>query len=43
VKLSVSISDGIRRFKEDVEAVRFPDKEHSFTIKAEELKKIKKQ
>lgn len=42
VKLSASILDGIKRFKEDVEAVRFPDKEHSFGIKEEELKKMKK-
>lgn len=43
VKLSVSIADGLKKFKEEVEAGKFPDKEHSFTIKEEELKKLRKK
>jgi len=42
VKLSTLISDGIKRYKDDIESGRFPDEEHSFTIKEEELKKLKK-
>ena len=43
VKLSASISDGIKKFREEVETGRFPDKEHSFAIKEEELKKLRKK
>lgn len=43
VKLSISILDGIRKFKDEVEKGIFPDKEHSFTIKEEELRKLKKR
>ena len=43
VKLSTAILDGIRKFKEEVEAEKFPDKEHSFTIKEEEIKKLRKK
>ncbi len=43
VKLSVSISEGLKKFKEEVEDGKFPDKEHSFTIKEDELNKLKKQ
>jgi 3-methyl-2-oxobutanoate hydroxymethyltransferase len=42
VKLAPAISDGIKKFREDVEAGRFPGAEHSFGIKEEELKKLKK-
>lgn len=42
VKLSTSISDGVKKYKDEVEKGIFPDEEHSFTIKEEELKKIKK-
>jgi 3-methyl-2-oxobutanoate hydroxymethyltransferase len=43
VKLSQSISEGVEKFKEEVEAGKFPDKEHSFTIKEEELEKLRKE
>lgn len=43
VKLSTSIADGIRRYKDEVENGKYPDKEHSFTIKEEELTKLKKR
>ncbi len=42
VKLSTLISDGLKKYKEEVENGIFPDQEHSFTIKEEELKKINK-
>ena len=41
-KLSATISEGVKRYKEEVEGGMFPDAEHSFTIKEEELKKLKK-
>ncbi|MBI5143873.1 MAG: 3-methyl-2-oxobutanoate hydroxymethyltransferase [Candidatus Omnitrophica bacterium] len=41
VKLSGPILEGIRSFKDEVEKGVFPDKEHSFTIKEEELRKLK--
>ena len=41
--ISKDISDGIKRFKEEVETGLFPDEEHSFKIKDEELNKLKKQ
>lgn len=43
VKLSTAILDGVKKFKEEVEAEKFPDKEHSFTIKEEEIKKLRKK
>ncbi len=43
VKLSASISDGIKGFKDEVEGGKFPDKEHSFMIKEEEIKKLRKR
>lgn len=43
VKLSASILEGVRNFKDEVEKGVFPDKEHSFTIKEEELRKLKKR
>lgn len=42
VKLSPVISDGLKKYKEEVEKGLFPDAEHSFTIKAEEMKKLEK-
>jgi len=42
VKLSALISDGLKKYKDEVENGIFPDEEHSFTIKEEELKKLKK-
>lgn len=43
VKLSVLISEGLKKYKEEVEKGIFPSTEHSFTIKEEELKKLKKK
>ncbi len=43
VKLSDSILAALTQFKGDVEGGKFPDKEHSFTIKEDELKKLKKR
>ena len=40
IRLSPQILEGIRSYKEEVEEKRFPAKEHTFTIKTEELKKI---
>ena len=42
IKLSVSIVEAFKKYKEEVENGKFPDAEHSFTIKEEELKKLKK-
>ncbi|MFH1753885.1 MAG: 3-methyl-2-oxobutanoate hydroxymethyltransferase [Candidatus Omnitrophota bacterium] len=39
-KASVQILEGITSFRKDVEDGKFPSKEHEFTIKTEELKKI---
>lgn len=41
VKLSVLISDGIKKYKDEVEQGIFPSAEHTFAIKDEELKKLK--
>ena len=41
VKLSGHILSGMKQYKEEVEKGIFPDEEHSFTIKEEELKKLK--
>ncbi len=43
VKLSTLISDGLKRYKDEVERGVFPDQEHSFTIKEEELDKMRKR
>jgi 3-methyl-2-oxobutanoate hydroxymethyltransferase len=43
VKLSALISDAVKDFKADVEAGKFPGKEHSFVIKEEELDKLRKE
>ena len=42
VKLSALISDAVKQYKEEVEAGKFPGKEHSFVIKEEELDKLRK-
>lgn len=42
VKLSEEISRGLNKYREEVENGTFPDAEHSFAIKEEELKKLKK-
>ena len=41
VNLSVLIAQAIQDYKKEVEGKSFPDKEHSFSIKEEELKKLK--
>ncbi len=41
VKLSHSIGEGLKKYKDEVEKGIFPSAEHTFTIKEEELKKIK--
>lgn len=41
INLSSEIFNAISKYKEDVENLKFPSKEHSFQIKTEELKKIK--
>lgn len=41
VKLSAAIADGLKRYKDEVEKGVFPDEAHSFSIKEEELKKLK--
>ena len=43
VKLSAVISEGLKRYKDEVEKGIFPDEAHSFTIKDEEIKKLKKK
>jgi len=43
VKLSAVISDGLRKYKDEVEKGIFPDAAHSFTIKEEEIEKLKKR
>ena len=42
IKLSPMILDAFRKYKEEVEKGLFPDEAHSFTIKDEEIKKLKK-
>jgi len=43
VNLSPAISKAISSYRDEVESGKFPSKEHTFTIKADELKKIKKK
>ena len=43
VKLSGHILSGMKQYKEEVEKGIFPDEEHSFTIKEEELKEFKRK
>jgi len=43
VHLSKEITDAVQQYKQEVETGVFPDKEHSFSIKEEELKKLKKK
>ena len=42
VKLSHPILEGLKKYKDEVEKGVFPSHEHTFTIKEEELKRIKK-
>ncbi len=42
VKLSHSIAEGLKKYKDEVERRVYPGEEHSFTIKDEEMKKLKK-
>jgi len=42
IRLAPMILDAFRKYKEDVEAGRFPSAEHTFSINDEELKKITK-
>ena len=43
VKLSAIISEGLKKYKDEVEKGVFPDAAHSFTIKDEEIKKLRKR
>jgi 3-methyl-2-oxobutanoate hydroxymethyltransferase len=43
VKLSAVISDGLKKYKDEVEKGIFPDSGHSFAIKDEEIKKLRKK
>ena len=43
VKLSGAISEGVKKYIHEVETGAFPAKEHCFTIKEEELKKLRKK
>jgi len=43
VKLSVVISEGLKKYKDEVEKGIFPDMAHSFTMKDEEVKKMRKR
>lgn len=42
VKLSTTILDGFKKYKDEVEKGIYPDEAHSFTIKEEEAKKLRK-
>jgi 3-methyl-2-oxobutanoate hydroxymethyltransferase len=41
VNLSLSISQAIEQYKKEVQEEKFPGPEHSFSIKEDEVKKIK--
>ena len=41
VNLSAQILEGLKAYKEEVETSQFPAKEHSFTMKEEEARKLK--
>ena len=41
VKINESINNAITSYKEDVEKKMFPEKKHTFTIKADELEKVR--
>lgn len=43
VKLSTLISDGLKKYRDEVEKGIFPDQAHSFAIKEEEIRKLKKR
>ncbi len=42
-KLSHIILEGVKKFKEEVEAGKFPDEAHSFIMKDEDIKKLRKR
>jgi 3-methyl-2-oxobutanoate hydroxymethyltransferase len=42
VKISSLVAEAVLKYKDEVERSVFPSKEHCFTIKEEELKKLKK-
>ena len=41
IKLAPQILEGLKRYKREVEKTEIPTKDHEFTIKSEELKKIR--
>lgn len=43
VKLSSLITDGVKKYKDEVEKGLFPDAAHCFTIKDEEIRKMRKK
>ena len=43
VKLAPSILEGFKKYKDEVEKGIFPDEAHSFTIKEEEIEKLRKK
>jgi 3-methyl-2-oxobutanoate hydroxymethyltransferase len=43
VKLSQAIYEAVKKFRDEVESRKFPDADHSFGIKMEELEKLKKK
>ena len=43
IKLAPAILEGFKKYKDEVEKGAYPDAEHSFTIKEEELKELKKK
>ena len=43
VKLAPAILEGFKKYKDEVEKGLFPDEAHSFTIKEEEIKKLRKK
>jgi 3-methyl-2-oxobutanoate hydroxymethyltransferase len=43
IKLAPSMLDAFKKYKDEVEKGLFPDEAHSFTIKEEEIKKLRKK
>lgn len=43
IKLSSLLSEAFKKYREEVESGKFPAPEHTFTIKEEELKELKKK
>jgi len=41
IKLAPMMLEAVKKYKDEVEAGKFPDDEHSFTIKEEEMRKLK--